>query len=188
MTQAEIIAKVRSILNEHGSDDVLSIADDRVLLDDYITEAIPDAVAMLAVKGFRVNVAAFTSIDSDGAITLPNDFLSLLSLKLSTWKRAVTSVGIMGSPEYIMAQNEFTQPGPNSPYCYRDGSVLRCMPKGELNAQASEYNAKYSGVINADSKEGTAVCYMTAALVLGVFGDNVGKQSLSDICFNLLQG
>ena len=187
MKHAEIIAKVRSILNEHGSDDVLSIADDRVLLDDYINEAIPDAVVMLATKGYRVNVKVFTTIDSDGAITLPDDFVSLVSLKLSTWNRAVKSVGEMDSPEYIMAMNEYTQPGPNTPYCYRDGSALRCMPKGELNAQASEYNAKYVNMINADSKEAAAVCYMAAALVLGVFGDDAGKQRLSDISMNMLQ-
>lgn len=185
MTEAEIRAKVRSILNEHGSDDVLSIAEDRVLLDNYIETAIPDAVTLLASKGYRVNAKKFTSI-SDGKIALPEDFISLVSLKLSGWKRAVNVVSTMESPEYIMAMNEYTQPGVYSPICYRDGNTLVCMPNGELDTN-SEYNAAYNDGITADSKEATAVCYMAAALVLGLFGDNEGKQRLSDISINILQ-
>jgi hypothetical protein len=41
--------------------------------------------------------------------------------------------------------------------------------------------------LKADPKEATAVCYMTAALVLGMFGDDQGKQRLSDIATNMLQ-
>ena len=186
MIETEIIAKVRSILNEHGSDDVLSIAEDRVLLNDYIETAIPDAVTLLASKGYRVNAQKFTSI-SDGKIALPKDFISLVSLKLSEWKRAVNVVSTMESPEYIMAMNEYTQPGVYSPICYRDGDTLVCMPsKGGLDTN-SEYNAAYDNGITADSKEATAVCYMAAALVLGLFGDNEGKQRLSDISINILQ-
>ena len=51
MTHKEIIDKVRSILNEHGGDDAVSIGTDRVLLGDYIESAVPDAVIMLAQKG-----------------------------------------------------------------------------------------------------------------------------------------
>lgn len=44
MKHQEIVDKVKSILNEHGRVDVLSIGDDRVQLENYINVAIPDAV------------------------------------------------------------------------------------------------------------------------------------------------
>jgi hypothetical protein len=51
------------------------------------------------------------------------------------------------------------------------------------------YNKKYidGEGIAAETKEATAVCYMTAALVLGMFSDDQGKQRLSDIATNMLQ-
>lgn len=185
MSENEIITKVRDILNEHGGDDAISIATDRVLLEDYIKSAIPDAVVMLAQKGYRVNACDFEGI-REGVITIPEDFISLLSLKLDTWKRAVNRVVEIGSPEYIMAMNEFTQPGPNSPICYRENDTLICRPEGESIAFGM-YNGTFTDTINAEPKEAAAVCYMTAALVLGMFGDDQGKQRLSDISMNMLQ-
>ena len=55
MKHDDIVNKVKSILNENGEVDAVSIGEDRVLLEDYINEAIPDAVIMLAQKGYAVN-------------------------------------------------------------------------------------------------------------------------------------
>lgn len=186
MSEDEIIKKVRDILNEHGGDDAISIAADRVLLKDYIKSAIPDAVVMLAQKGYRVNVCDFGKID-DGRIAVPGNFISLLCLKLDTWNKAVNRIVEVGSPEYLMAINEFTKPGPNSPICYRENDTLVCLPIGEIGVSA--YNGTYDTTegLEAEPKEATAVCYMTAAIVLGMFGDDNGKQRLSDISMNMLQ-
>ena len=186
MSEDEIIKKVRDILNEHGGDDAISIAADRVLLKDYIKSAIPDAVVMLAQKGYRVNVCDFGKID-DGRIAVPGNFISLLCLKLDTWNKAVNRIVEVGSPEYLMAINEFTKPGPNSPICYRENDTLVCLPIGEIGVGA--YNGTYDTTegLEAEPKEATAVCYMTAAIVLGMFGDDQGKQRLSDISMNMLQ-
>jgi hypothetical protein len=186
MSEDEIIKKVRDILNEHGGDDAISIATDRVLLEDYIKSAIPDAVVMLAQKGYRVNVHDFESVD-EGRIAVPDNYISLLCLKLDTWKKAVNRIVEVGSPEYLMAMNEFTKPGPNSPVCYRENNTLVCLPIGNIGIGA--YNGTFDAGegLEAEPKEATAVCYMTAALVLGMFGDDQGKQRLSDISINMLQ-
>lgn len=186
MSEDEIIKKVRAILNEHGGDDAISIATDRVLLKDYIKSAIPDAVVMLAQKGYRVNVCDFGYIN-DGRIAISEKFISLLCLKLDTWKKAVNRIVEVGSPEYLMAMNEFTKPGPNSPVCFRENDTLVCLPMGNIGIGA--YNGTFDSAegITAEPKEATAVCYMTAALVLGMFGDDNGKQRLSDISMNILQ-
>lgn len=186
MTHQEIVDKVKSILNEHGEVDALSIGDDRVQLENYIAVAIPDAVVMLAQKGYRVNFYELDYI-SDGRIAIPENFISLLCLKLDTWKKAVNRIVEVGSPEYLMAMNEFTKPGPNSPVCYRENDTLVCLPIGNIGIGA--YNGTFDAGegLEAEPKEATAVCYMTAALVLGMFGDDQGKQRLSDVATNMLQ-
>ena len=192
MTHQEIVNKVKSILNEHGEVDAVSIGEDRVLLEDYINEAIPDAVIMLAQKGYRVNVAKSTLISSKSCVA--PGFLSLVSVKSPTWNKIVTTLTEVGSPEYIMAMNEFTAPQKNTPICYRtiepilQGVTLHFMPDVVSDQTEVIFNTKYDGeTLNTEPKEATAVCYMTAALVLGMFGDDQGKQRLSDISTNMLQ-
>lgn len=199
MEHAKIVQKVRDILNEHGGDDGLSIGTDRVLLEEYIESAIPDAVIMLAQKGYRVNVVSFSNIaganvDVVSEDLIFDDFISLIYASSPSWKKTVTKLTDTNSPEYEMAQNPYTAPGFNNPIGYSlDGKSLTFLP--DLDAQEAPvritglYNAKYDPTkkLNASPKEATAVCYMTAALVLGMFGDDQGKQRLSDISTNMLQ-
>ena len=202
MTHTEIVNKVKSILNEHGEVDAVSIGDNRVQLEDYIESAIPDAVIMLASKGYRVNVTTINKRDAGNNIVLPNDFISLVSIKLHSWNKAVTKITEVGSPEYNMAMNPYTAPGVNTPMCYKEGNKLRCMPDvykdGKFDVFNLECNVVYNpynsngeiddlAFLEAEPKEATAVCYMAAALVLGMFGDDLGKQRLSDVATNMLQ-
>lgn len=202
MTHNEIVNKVKSILNEHGEVDALSIGDDRVQLENYIGVAIPDAVVMLASKGYRVNAASINKRDNGNNIELPNDFISLVSIKLNRWTKTVTKITEVGSPEYNIAMNPYTAPGVNSPMCYKKNNKLVCLPDkpvdGKFDTFEMECNVKYYPYekngdvdplfsIGAEEKEATAVCYMAAALVLGMFGDDQGKQRLSDIATNMLQ-
>lgn len=187
MTHEEIVDKVKNILNEHGEVDVMNIGEDRVQLEGYIESAIPDAVVMLAQKGYAVNVHELENLEDGEHCTIPANFISLIEVKLDTWRRAVNTVHSVGSPGYIMAQNEFTQPGPNTPICWKEYDQLFFLPPGD-SFGIGMYNAAYDTEegINAEPKEATAVCYMTAALVLGMFGDDQGKQRLSDVSTNLL--
>lgn len=234
MKHDEIIQKVRDILNEHGGDNALSITTDRVLLDEYIECAIPDAVIILAQRGVRVNPKTQETrnpktqetrnpetqetgnpetqntgnavVEEPGNdIKLPADFVSLIYVKLGQWKRKVTRVTEVGSPEYNMAMNVYTAPGVNTPMCYKEGDTLICLPDEPVKSDDTpavesvdtfimEYNAEYKQptdanavALTASPKEAAAVCYMTAALVMGMFGDDLGKQRLSDISTNMLQ-
>jgi hypothetical protein len=213
MEHAKIVQKVRDILNEHGGDDGLSIATDRVLLDEYIESAIPDAVIMLAQKGYRVNAVSFSNIA--GAVTdvvsedlIFDDFISLIYASSPSWIKPVTELTDVNSPQFKMAKNPYTAPGYNNPIGYSEvGGSLFFLPDMDRSENPVRirgfYNAKYNPYkadaetgemvvdenyeLKADPKEATAVCYMTAALVLGMFGDDQGKQRLSDISTNMLQ-
>lgn len=187
MEHAEIVQKVRDILNEHGGDDGLSIGTDRVLLDEYIESAIPDAVIMLAQKGYRVNVATASTVSVSARVL---GFVSLIyAMDPAGWNRAVTKLTEVGSPEYIMAMNKYTPRKSNNPMCYMEDAELLSFMPAISDKGVVKYNKEYnpSQGINAEPKEATAVCYMTAALVLGMFGDDQGKQRLSDISTNMLQ-
>lgn len=187
MTHEEIVDKVKSILNEHGEVDAMSIGEDRVLLEDYINVAIPDAVIMLAQKGYRVNAVKATSVGAK-SVAVPG-FISLVYAHDNiTWTKAITKVTEVGSPEYVMAMNQYTSPGVNTPMCIKkEDEVLEFLPLFSASGTVL-YNKGYDGKsLSAETKEATAVCYMTAALVLGMFGDDQGKQRLSDISTNMLQ-
>jgi hypothetical protein len=190
MIHKDIVDKVKNILNEHGEVDAVSISEDRVLLEDYINEAIPDAVIMLAQKGYRVNVMSRRDITAEDLVF--EDFISLIRISSRYWKKDVTKLTDINSPEYKMSQNPYTKPGPTNPIAYPflgegDIIVVPDFVDGTIISVNIIYNAKYDGAnLNAEPKEATAVCYMTAALVLGMFGDDQGKQRLSDIATNLL--
>lgn len=185
---SDIVARVKDVLSEHGGEVSVDIFADPVVLEDYIPRAIEDAVTMLAAKGFRVNVAEFSGQEINNAyeLELPDGYIALLNLKLKGWSVAVTSETAVGSDRYKMAMNPYTKPGKNSPVVYRRGNVLVCLPKGELDH--GEYNKTYNGtILNAGERETAAVVYMAAALVMGFFEDDNGKQRLSDISTNMLQ-
>lgn len=212
MTHNEIVEKVKSILNEHGEVDALSIGDDRVQLENYIAVAIPDAVVMLASKGYRVNAVSFSNITGAVADVVSedlifDDFISLIYASSPSWIKPVTELTDVNSPQFKMAKNPYTAPGYNNPIGYSEvgGSLFFLPDMDRLETPVKIrgfYNAKYNPykkdeetgemVVNedyelkADPKEATAVCYMAAALVLGMFGDDQGKQRLSDISTNLL--
>ena len=188
MTHEEIIQKVRDILNEHGGEDGVSISQDRVLFDDYISVAIPDAVVLLASKGYEVNVRSISDFTFEDGYVEYLKFISLLWAKDRAWKRPVTRLTDVNSNEFIMSRNEYTKPGVNSPIVYIYDGMLNEEP-GETGPVKFVYNKAYDSAegLAASAKEATAVCYMAAAIVMGFFGDDAGKQRLSDIATNMLQ-
>lgn len=189
MRHPDIVEKIKSILNEHGGTDELYIGKDRVQLEDYIDAAIPDAVVMLASKGYAVNKKKVRLSDLGDEIAA-GEFISLIEATSLKWNKKVTKLTSVDSPEFIMSQNPFTKPGPNTPIVWWDDSYgdLRAAPWNDDETVSFTFNKKYIAGegIEAESKEATAVCYMAAALVLGMFGDDAGKQRLSDISTNLL--
>lgn len=196
MTHEDLVTRIKDVLNEHGEPFGLSIADDTMLLGDYIPVALSDAVAMLGAKGYRVNVKSgsvnaaiplgLTPVTPSNVIDIPEDFVRLLWMKAAAWKRAVTSLTEMGSPEYVLAMNVYTAPGINSPVVYRDGDTMVALPFKE-DVIDYEYNATYDGaVLNADEKMAKAVVYMAAALVMAFFENDNGKQRLSELAMSFV--
>lgn len=185
MTRTDLKLMVRTVLNEYGENYTFSLElGQDAHLDDYIERALPDAVALLATDGKWVNPKSVTPTTEDGLFVLPEDYLSLIVVKLKEWNIPQTRLVEAGSPEYRRAFNKFTEPGINSPVCLRYGNdKMKCLPAGEM--ETFVYNAmladgEYSD-FNGDEKACKAVVYMAAALVFSYFENDSGKQRMSEL-------
>lgn len=185
MERSELVNRVKTILNEAGEDVTLSIADDVLSLTDYIERALPDAVAVIAKEGLKINPTSLTSI-SDGKVALPDEFLSIIEVKLDNWNIALTGVEKKGSLAYRRAMNQYTAPTRNNPICFREGAnSIVCLPKGDIDVFL--YNAALGETFNGDEVAANAVAYMAASMVLSIFGDDAGAARLKNIAMEALQ-
>jgi len=200
MTEAEIITKVRAIMNEAGNDVTLGLlSEDTISLDEYIRSVIPDAVnIMIENSPFRcVNRKSATAdiSESDGAgiIVIPKDYVSLIALQLSGWKRIVSKTFELASEEYKVNANLYTKAGANKPVVFNsyngDDRVLECYP-GEKAISLFVYEARYKSTdglaLDPNDPVAIAVCYMCASLVYGIFENDTTSKVMSATAINLL--
>lgn len=184
-----LLSRVFSVLNEYGGEDLLGISTDRVVLDRYIEQAIADAVVALSNAGYSINVKSADPHLSDGRLTLPDDFISLVRLRFADWKKDVHRIYDVSSDEYVWAMNEFTKPGVNNPICFRlNRDTLLCLPKSD-DAEEFHYNCTYAKEdgLNGEERAVSAVTYMAAALVMGMFENDNALKRLSDIAMQFLK-
>ena len=124
----ELVKEVRVTLDENQVEsEYLQSSTENMELNEIIRSKMPDAVRgiveMCPVS--LLNADALTLADDDlttnkdgsGYVVLPNDFLRLVSFKLASWNRAVTSVADEGSPTGLMQRNAFTRGTPMKPVC-----------------------------------------------------------------------
>lgn len=185
MTKDDLKSRVKTVLNEYGGDLALSISDDNVKLANYIEQALDDAVAVLSKEGAVINPkdceTEVTSSNKLAWVDMPEDFLSLISLKLDLWERDVNHLSPLNSAEYKRSQNKYTKPGNNSPICYSLGEgMIYCEPIGD-NVETFMYNAKLGGKFYGNENAANAVVYMAASLVLAYFEDDNGKNRLAEL-------
>lgn len=120
----KLIAEVRTTLDENAeqSSYIQSNADN-LELDDIIRAKLLDAardvteqaeVSMLEPIKMETTV---TATDSGGTLSLPEDFLRLVSLKLKGWNRSVTVVAGEGSDIERMQRNKYTRGTALKPVC-----------------------------------------------------------------------
>lgn len=174
------------MLNEYGADLTLSISDDNVKLDNYIEQALSDAVAMLATEGRTINPKSISISAESGMYSLPDDFVSVISVELPEWNVAATRIVGKNTPEYRRAKNIYTPPGVNTPICYREGAAtFVCVPSG--GDAKMLYNATLVDTFSGDDKTADAVAYMAASLVLAYFEDDNGKNRLAELAMLYLK-
>lgn len=124
----ELVEAVRVTLDENQVEsEYLATGTDNMELDEIIRAKLVYAVRsilemcpvglMEAEEMDLPDVAQLPADDGSGSIVLPEDFLRLVSFKLKSWNRAVTTVADEGSPTDLMQRNPFTRGTWIKPVC-----------------------------------------------------------------------
>ena len=196
MNETEIISKVRAIMNEIGDEDSLTLlSEDTVKLDEYIKSVIPDAVNIIIENcpNRCVNRKSPTVSIANGSISLPSDFVRLVALQLTGWKRTVTKSYPIESEQYKTQTNEFTTAGVHSPVAisaYKSGPILLCYPP-ESAVDFFIYESAYNStdglsLLSASDPVAISVCYMCASLVYMIFENSASSKNMRDQALDLL--
>lgn len=201
-TVADTIKKVRIVMNEAGTEESLNLlSEDTLKLDEYIEGVLSDAINLILTiaPSQHLNVTSATSVsvqnkDNVGVAVPPSDYLRLIALKMSGWKRAVHTIAPIGSDEYNIQHNPATRSGANKPSCVlaysSAGLVIECFP---FSGTLEFFHYVKSADGEADKGLGIlkktllpAVHYMCAALVYEIFDLAHISDRLKNIAFSLI--
>lgn len=207
MTEDEIVKKVRSIMNDLGEDESLTLlGEDTVKLEEYIRSAIPDAVLLVQQNSSVGSVNAKTetvTATADAAtgflsVGVPTDYVRMIALRMSSWDKAVSETYAYGSEQYRRQSNAVTRSGASNPVVIEgygsDGKRVLEMydpKKGSGTVTTFVYEASYksseglSGLSSGDALA-AAVCYMTASLVYRYFENTSTAEELAKVSLGLI--
>lgn len=206
MTGDEIVSKVRSIMNDLGEDESLTLlSEDTVKLEEYIKSAIPDAVLLVQQNSSvrSVNAKTYTATatadTSSGfvAVQVPDKYVRIIALKMSSWDKAVSETYAYGSEQYRRQSNEVTRSGAANPIVIEgytsDGKRRLEMYDPTKNGKFDlfVYEAEYDpseGLANLSANDplAVAVCYMTASLVYRYFENTATAEELAKVSLSLI--
>ena len=126
LTKSEIYEKVRAFLDELGDNDAGFMLSDK---DSSELNTIIDKVTPLSVRNIHIS-APYRMLDGDkyepsdfsvenkkATMSLPENFLRLVQVKLSSWNAPVVSVITEDMPEYRMQANEYMRGTYYKPVC-----------------------------------------------------------------------
>lgn len=187
----ELVRRVRRLLNEAEEDVSLSlVSEDTRSIDSHILRLLPQAVALAQRnKGKGVGYVNPRSVgpqdvviadngDGSGTLSLPADFVSLVSLQLDGWRRPCTVFHASGSAEALAQGNRHTRAGMCRPVCVEGNSadgarvaLLYPLPQGG-GLEHLVYEASFDagqGLVGGDAVLEDAVAYYCAALLYNVF-------------------
>lgn len=189
---AEIVGKVRRLLNEAESDEQLSLlSEDTRSIDEHIIALLPQAVAMTqrnkgegcgCVNSRSAGGELLPVADSGkgcAVVSLPNDFVSLVSLQLEGWQRFCTRLYSAGSAVAAAQNNPLLRAGVCRPVAVEsvgnDGARVALLypsqgdaPRFSHFVYEAEFNAD-EGLDGCSNQLADAVAYNCAALLYSVF-------------------
>lgn len=207
MTEQEIVDKVKAIMNEIGEEENLSLlSEDTVKIEEYIKSAIPDAVALVQlnspVRCVNKKMGAVNSGNADSSgkcvVALPADYVTLIAIKLSEWKRACVTAYAMSSEEYKRQCNPYTKAGSNKPVCVLGYSntgakelwLYSVKESGNFNVELFVYESKYDSTQGLDLENNDpiaiSVCYMTASLVYSYFENKPTADEMKAVALSYI--
>lgn len=201
MERSELINRVKVRIDEIcASGDVIVEVDveNSKPFDSIIDEVLDESALELLLKApfyrLHISTANLTASANEGdskigSISLPNDFVRLVSLQMKEWHRPVTTLAIQGDPVAKRQSNKYLRGGVARPI-----AVLRKTANGyELDYYSvkESHDIKEFLYIKRDSAEDVAntelldaLCWICAGKVLGV----IGQANLAKMCYENAQG
>ena len=210
VSQERIVEKVIDIMNEAAENSDLPdagfLSEDTISLGKYIVSCIPDAVLMVITNSSHcVNPKESHSVtaiheesENYGHIVCPDDFVSLVALKMKGWKRIVSKTYGTDSKEYMAQCNEATRAG-----IYKPVGILTVDTQGrkvieyysvkaehkvEMFVYEASFNNEEGLNMNESDSAFAAICYMTASLVYSIFENPDTAKQMQVTAINLLSG
>jgi hypothetical protein len=120
----ELVRDVRIALDENALQNAYIQFDrDNLELDDVIKAKLPEAARDIteaaSVDSLEPEVMAVgvSPIDGGGILSIPDDFLRIVSLKMKGWNRSVTFIAEEGSDIEFMQRNPYTRGTATKPIC-----------------------------------------------------------------------
>lgn len=210
IVQATDMAKaVRVAIDMNRGDEPLFAEGDTdtLTLDEIIYAKLADAVRMVETEAPSFMLESghdfgednvFIGEDGKGFVILPDDFMRLVSFRMSDWKRTVFNAIDETDPEYALQSSKWKGicGNPDKPVCAivrrSEGKVLEFYSC--LNASATVVQATYIPVPRIDQDGGIDVAqdcyrpalYRAASLALASVGDQLSTTML-EISKSLLQ-
>lgn len=183
MIRSELINKVKARIDEIcASGDMIVEVDveNSKPFDSIIDELLDESALELLLKApfYRLHIstanltAAYKQDSKIGSLTLPIDFIRLVSLKMKDWQRAVTELAIQGDDIAKRQSNKFLRGGIARPV-----AVLRKSSEGYIldyysidkSHEVEEFSyIKRERAEDIDIELIDALCWICASKVLGV--------------------
>ncbi len=206
---ADIVGDVKVALDLNvDSTPLADIGDvDTLALDDIIESKVAEAVRRVETNasthlldaGKEIGgTVVWNSDKSSGYIMLPDDFMRLVSFKMSDWHRPLFAAITPESPEYALQYSPF--PGlrgnPQKPVCalvmHSDGMALEffsCKDDGQTVVQGQYIGLPevVDGKIDICPKCYRAVVYMAASLAAATVNDSDKAAAMSALSESVLK-
>lgn len=205
MERSALINKVKTRIDEvSASGDVIVDVgvENTKPFDSIIDELLDESALEILLKApfYRLPVCKATNLtavkdtndDRIGSITLPNDFIRLVSFKMKGWLQPVLSFALPGDAVAIKQSNKYIRGGVAKPVAvlYKDDTSMLYINYYSV-VSASDHEVAEFNYIKRLTADGItddqlvdAMCWICAGKTLGI----IGEKALSDLCYENAKG
>lgn len=196
MERSALINKVKTRIDEvcASGDVIVEVGVENTKpYDSIINELLDESALEILLKApfYRLTITSASlsgtrnsNDDKIGSITLPTDFLRLVSFRMSEWKRPVTSFAIPGDAVANMQSNEHIRGGLAKPVAVikKNGNSYTAdyySVKSSHEVAEFQYIKRDSAENIADTQLVDVMCWICAGKTLGV----LGQQGIANLCY-----
>lgn len=163
------------------------------LLDESALEILLKApfYRLPVYKATNLTAKKDTNDDRIGSITLPNDFIRLVSFKMKGWLQPVLSFALPGDAVAIKQSNKYIRGGVAKPVAvlYKDDASMYInyySVASTSDHEVTEFNyiKSLTADVITDDQLVDAMCWVCAGKTLGV----LGEKSLAELCYENAKG